>query len=209
MQNIKTYGVGALVALVVALGVSYSVKSDNVDIDSIVDRAVTKIQETLGAVPGFDFLTEELNFNGVKYFPRRQPLATATSTICSIRSPRSATTTLDSLRIHVHNATATALVLEVGRSTTGYSTTTSLMGQIARVFSLGAQSHNTYNFIASTTVDSESYFQTNPVWEFAPGTYLNVRVGGAAGDADLVTNNAVTYRNYSPKGGCSAEFLGY
>lgn len=224
MSNLKTYGVGALVALVVALGASYLVKPDVPKQEKVnVEKIINQIQEkmNLGAFPGQDFLVDYLNFNGIEKNFRRQTLRTATSTICSLRAPRNATSTLAFAQIHVHNATATALVLEVAKASGGFATTTTLVrgsdinGQL---FALGAQARNSIRFAEATYATSTPNAPTtvlvtastlNPDFEFAPGDFLNVRVGGAAGDVDFGGNNAVTYRNYSPVGSCSAEFIGY
>lgn len=205
MNNLKTYGVGVLiVALVVALGVSLSAK--NVDVDEIVSKV--KQELSLGGTPGFDFLSQEINFNGLKKHYRQQRLNTATSTICSFRSP-AATSTLASFQLHINNATATALVLEVARASTAYPTTTRLIvpGDSGLV-SLAAQSYNNVVFNpAAAATSSAGGGIVNPSVVFNPNVYINVRVGGAAGDVEFGGNNDVTYQNYSPKGSCEAEFI--
>ena len=218
MSNLKTYGVGALVALLVALGVSYSVRSSEVDVDSVV----AKVQAQLGAFPGADFLVDILNFNGVEKAYRRQSVRTATGTICSIIPPNG-TSTLVAFKIDIHNATATALVLEAGKArgtNTGTSTRLIRSGNdTTGVFALGAQSHNTIRFTetdfststpdAPTTV-SDTGAVLNPDFQFVNTAtqkdFLNVRIGGAIGSADPDTGSAIPYQNYVPVGSCVAEF---
>ena len=208
MSLYKQIGVAALVALLVSLAAVYFVKP----------KVVERIVENVGAFPGTDFLVDTLNFNGIQKTFKVQRLVTASSTVCSLVPPRTGTSTLVAFDMHIHNATGTALVLEVGKATRGNGNATSTRlirsgNDTTGVFALGAQSHNTIRFsetdFATSTADApttvlDTAAVLNTDFLFISTDRLNVKVGGAVGDLD--TGSAVPYRNYAPVGTCSAEW---
>lgn len=204
MQILKTYGVGALVALVVALGVSYSVKQENID---IVEKIVEQVK-SLGATPGTTFLSECVTFNGLDKCSERKTLTQASSTVASFGVQ--ATSTLEGYQCFIHNATGTALSLGVGKGANknNTATTTNLFvnSDENTYVAIGAQSKTNIRFSETYFATSSAELAVNSDLVFGPNDRLNIRVGGAAGDIDAETAHAVTYANYAPVGSCGVDW---
>jgi hypothetical protein len=138
------------------------------------------VNQIVGSVPGTSLSSPFWDVNGLTTEYRSQRLNVASTTICSMRSPTYATSTLVFGSVSFTTGTTTVLVVDFGRSTGPGATTTSLgQSYLAAGF--------TETFIASSTnVGTKSIF--------APGTYFNVKVGGYQGDANVL------------KGSCKGEF---
>ena len=121
MEYIKKFGVGALVALVVALGVSYSLKTD-FDEDSLL-RDVQITVETairnfsLGAIPGTAIFTNIWGVGGVDTFRAKQTWQVGSHIACQIRMP-TASSTLTHLGTYGASQVNTAGVFRVHVATT-------------------------------------------------------------------------------------------
>ena len=84
MNNLKTYGVGALVALLVSLAL-YLV---------LPDKVQTIIRETVGAISGDTLLTDEFEVGGLRTFSQKANWSTGRTTgiLCQIKLPAASTT---------------------------------------------------------------------------------------------------------------------
>lgn len=147
----KTLGVVLVVIFVVAIG-AYQFPKGN----TIVERIV-------GANPGPDSQSECTSQNGLMTCSTNKGLTLA-STTCSVRAP-AATSTLVFASLKVASTSATAALIEMGKSVSPNATTT-LLGAA----NLAANAQGT--MLASTTnagIDNANVF--------APNTYFNVKVG--------------------------------
>lgn len=101
--------------------------------------------QPLGSVVGPDSTFECTSQNGLQTCKTRQPLATATTTVCAVRSP-SATSTLVSTALQVHTSTSTAVTLTVATSTSAFATTT-----VQNTFSLASGATGSFSQTPTTT----------------------------------------------------------
>ena len=176
-----------------------------------VKTTLIKVKEVLplGALTGPILPYDHFGYGANLWFGGgRSPsvgLAQGTSTICSIRSP-AATSTIESATIHIFNATATALVLEIATDVGAFGTTTSLFDGPTQTFALGSQSKNTLDFAtgSSTANSGLGFFESNPTWEMTPSHYVNFKVAGAVGDTEGPASEI--WANYAPSGSCSVIF---
>lgn len=115
-----------------------------------------------------------MEVNGEMTCYNRSIARTATNTPCAFRSP-AATSTLRFGAYKISSTSAATLVLDIGKATTPFATTTSL-GSAA----VAADAQGTY--LASTTPSGVAAGQTilDAAWVFAPSTYFVVKVGGTA-----------------------------
>lgn len=171
MENMKQYLVPAVVSLVVV--VFFSIVSP---------RTVVNQIPGLGAVVGPDSSFPCESHNGVTRCFNRQVMNTATTTVCSFKTP-SATSTLvaASARWSVSSTTATTVYMAKGAGTNA-STTLVVSG------ALGANAFGT--LVASTTSTGAVVDGTNV---FAPNIHLNYGMTGGTG-------------TFSPTGVCQATF---
>lgn len=149
----KNYLISGVVALIVASGVSI-----------IAPRGVTTVN-TLGAVTSPDINSPYFSFGGVREWAGFTQTFAAASTTCSLQSP-AATSTLVFGSFRVASTSATAALIEMGKSVSPNATTT-LLGQAT----LAANAQGT--MIASTSLSSG----IDGAAVFAPNTYFNVKVG--------------------------------
>lgn len=112
------------------------------------------------------------------------PLQTATTTVCSLQSPTTATSTLLSGSIHFDRSSTTASTITIAKSTNGTASSTILGNQV--VVAANAQA----TLIASTTA-TQAAAQAQV---FAPGQYLVVTMTGGTG-------------TFSPTGSCYAIWV--
>lgn len=124
-MNAKNIVVSALVALVVvALGFAFFGPS----------KKVERVIERLGAFPGTSF-SEDLEYNGIKHFYRRQAFntgSTTNSTVCSIRRPEltsSTTLTYASAKVLGLSTTTSDDTFRIATGANMTSTTTLLAGR--------------------------------------------------------------------------------
>ena len=195
MNNWKTGIMAGIVALAVALGVSF-----------FVGRRPVPPEKPVGAVPG-QTLQPDLSIGDVNLRYERQRFTTATTTLCSFRAPRDATSTLESFTVAWNDASGMATSSAAGSGnpllviakdeTGGLATTTAIDSVIQLLPNYGPSSDvgvgARFKVInASTTKDG---INTNEL--LSPSTIINVRIANSyAGD----------YRGFAPNGACTAIF---
>lgn len=158
MDTLKTIGVSALVALVVAGGFVL-----------LFPKQATQVVNTLGSVASPDIPSPYLQWGGIYHYGGSTTALTQNaSTTCSIQSP-AATSTLRYAAIRFDLASTSAIQIEMGKATTAFATTTSL-----GIHNLGAGAQVT--LLASSTAATVG--GADPAIVFAPNTYFNVKLGG-------------------------------
>ena len=140
-----------------------------------------------GATPGTTISGSSLSVGGVETFYGSVGINSASTTICSLKSP-SATSTLRFASVAITTATGTAIVIDMAKDVTFNSTTTKL----ALMYSAAASERLT-NY-ASTTSSTLGF--TNFI--FGPNYYFNVKYGSSNGET-VVANNGLA-------GTCKAEW---
>lgn len=121
----------------------------------------------LGAVSGPDLFSPYWNVNGVRQWFIRQPMNKATTTLCAMRAPTSATSTLQSTSFQIVVGTSSAATIDIGTSTTAFSTTTNLVA--ARSVASGAQGYAYWSPVGGSVDDAK----------MSPGEYVVVKTAGA------------------------------
>jgi len=120
----------------------------------------------LGAVVGPDLYSPYFNVNGVRRWFISQPMNRATTTLCTLRAP-SATSTINFVSFQITTGTSTAATIDIGTSTTAFSTTTNLVA--AKSIASGAQGYAYWSSAGGSVDDSK----------MAPNEYVNVKTAGA------------------------------
>lgn len=187
----------AILVSIVALGVGLAKPESNLNMQSIVDEVVYRVQN-FGAAPGPDRFSQCETTNGVQHCWGSSSLRQASTTLCSIKSP-AATSTLVFGSVALITGTSSATAMEIGKSTVMDATTTRLTYDSAIA---GTQTLTTA--VASTSqVGSlgETYTTDAQSLVFAPNTWFNVKYGGSVCGA---TNSAACN---SFVGSCKAEFV--
>ena len=152
---------------------------------AVVERVVEK---TLGASPGPERQDACESRNGVQQCFTRMTLKTATTTVCSIRSPVNATSTLVRGSITFRTSTTTTALVTMGRSALLNATTT-LIGDPT----LSGTGQLTIRATTTTAQLDDGLTISDPVL-FPPGHWFNIGMsGGVSG-------------TYSPTGTCQATF---
>lgn len=121
----------------------------------------------LGAVSGPDLYSPYWNVNGVRQWFVRQPMNRATTTLCSMRAPANATSTLHFASFQIVLGTSTAATIDIGTSTAGFATTTNLVA--AKSIASGAQGYSYWSPAGGSVDDAK----------MAPGDYVVVKTAGA------------------------------
>lgn len=181
MNNTKTLGIPAVVAILVTLFVgTFVLKPDTI---------VNNIPTPLGGVNPV-FASPFLQWGGVNMWnARSSSLASASNVLCSIAAP-AATSTLISAAFDIEVSTSSSYILTMGKGTvqSGAGATSTVLIEGGNIAS-GAKTSLVY--VASSTSQTAI---SNGI--FAPGTYLNYAVrGGSSG---------VTYGFTMGDGHCSA-----
>lgn len=143
-----------------------------------------------GAVSGPVSYSPFQTTNGVTVEYRKQGMASATTTVCALRAPTNATSTLVAGSVAFAVSSTTASTVTVAKATTPFATTTLL-----RTVSIGANAFATFPIASTTSVASTAAWaldQTNLT--FAPGEYVVIGMAGGVG-------------TFSPTGNCQAAFL--
>jgi hypothetical protein len=183
MENYKTIIVSALTALIVALGglAAFGPSDGNDGKDGRDGRDGQEVQ--LGGatvVPYNDF-----SIGGLRTWTYKYPMATATTSVCSILSP-AATSTLDlsktAVVFTVSSTSASKITIAKGLNTTATTT------QFGTTYSLAG---NEQAVILASTTAAQDNLDINI---FAPNTSLNVGMQGGVG-------------TFSPTGFCTASFV--
>lgn len=161
----KNYIIGGLVvALVASLGLFFVEK-----------------ERPLGAVSGPDLNSEYWSVNDVRMDYRRAGMKTATTTVCSIKSPSATSTLFHALaQFVVSSSTASTVVFA---KDTGFTGSTTPLND----FSVSANAQATVSLLATTTATGKANLT------FAPNTYFNITMTGGTG-------------TFSPSGYCEAVF---
>lgn len=143
---------------------------------------------TLGSVTGPDLYSPYFNVNGVSTFYESKGLSQATTTVCSIRSPRNATSTLLSGGVRFRVASSSnAVVVDLARSVDGFASTT----KIGTTYTVGAGAQATIIASSTGSVAGDATI-------FPPGTYFVAKM-----------DNGFAATNNAPTGVCHATFEAY
>ena len=143
-------------------------------------------RDGLGAFPGPKITSTFLSFNGIEKQYQSSPFNQATTTICSLATPK-ATSSLAFYSIITTQGSTTVLMLEVvDAKAPGAVATTAATVLTTLPFNVAA---NTRQSSGTTTVG----------WKFAPSRFLNF----------LYTVKAVEGTTNTLKGKCNAEFIVY
>ncbi len=186
----------AILAIVLATGYvvrAYQGTAPKVVVEGDYIEAPTTIvqapgEETLGAFAGPDVYVPYLNINGIERTYEATRTRSATTTVCAIRSPRYATSTLSFASVHFDNvATSTNTVISVSKAKSPYATTTLLFNEWTNTASAGSSRATN----ATSTLTSVDHLV------FIPGDYIVVGVKGVSA-GQLATENVNGY--------CQAEF---
>lgn len=170
MTKNKALGIVLTIAFI-GLGYAYVMKPDTV---------IPTVSDKVGAVTGPDSFFPCESHNGVTACFGRTPMAQATTTLCTIKSP-AATSTLISFGLIISVGTSTSALIDIGEGTTPFATTTGLIVGAASVAS-GAQSSIYAQPLATSSLI------------LAPNTYVNA------------ITEAPGLGGYSYTGACSARF---
>lgn len=164
-MNMKNSILTALVVL--ALVVVGVVSSKGKTVEKIVEKQT-------GALTGPDIPSPYLSFGDVKvYAASTRNLIQGSSTVCALQAP-AATSTLRSAGIRFDLATTSAVIVDLAKDTTQYSTTTKI--------------GTTYNIAASkqaTIIASSTGSVAGDATIFAPNNWFVVRMVGATVGATL------------------------
>ena len=168
-----------LVAVVLVLGVTFP--RGNTVVERIIEA---------GASAGPNYTNSYQVLNGMEVAYRASSFQQATTTVCALRAPENATSTLAFGSVSFAVSSTSATTVTVAKATTAFATTTLL-----RTVSIAAGGQS-YFPVASTTASASvtafALAQTNET--FAPGEYLVVGMAGGIG-------------TFSPTGGCNAQFV--
>lgn len=132
----------------------------------IVNVSVPTQTPSLGAVSSPDIQSSWIRVGGVTRYYSRQNMIAATTTPCAILSPIS-TSTLLSATWQITVGTSTAATLDIGTSTTAFSTTTNLVA--AKSVAANAQGYATWKPVGGSVDDSI----------MSPSRYVVVKTAGA------------------------------
>lgn len=153
------------------------------DVTGVIDSDGYGNTLRLGAVSGPDLYSPYWNVNGVRQWFVRQPMNRATTTLCSMRAPTSATSTLNFASFQIVTGTSTSATIDIGTSTSAFATTTNLVA--AKSIASGAQGYAYWSPVGGSVDDAK----------MAPGEYVNVKTAGAG------------LSGYTYGGFCQAVFL--
>ena len=167
---------------------------------STMDNAITNFAERLGAFAGPDIKSEYLIFRGIEHRYYSSGLNQASTIVCMFKTP-AATSTLVTSSFKLTTGTTTVISVEIGKSAAQSATTT----RLAYVGSLASGALLTLNTgvatsTSDTAVNADGYTKAILTDQssdliFAPSTYINVKMGGTQGDANVYV------------GKCKAEFI--
>lgn len=165
MSNGKSVIVSAVIALAVALGVSFFVGRRPVP------------PEGLGATPGTAISGNSLSVGGVADIRASMPMMNGTSTLCAFAGPPSATSTLTEIVVEFTTASSTVGSLTLYKGSAGNATSG---GVLLDVFPLDAEI-GIVRWEASTTEIGASSFPSYVDLTFGPtSTPVVVQVEGLA-----------------------------
>lgn len=169
--------IGIVAVIVLALGVTFP-HSQTV----IQQVAKDTKSAVVGAFAGPDIYSEYLTFNGTEFHYASVPMRTATTTVCSIKTPNS-TSTITSGMVLFRTSSTSASTITIAKGVTPNASTTVIKTQAVAA---GAQATV---LVASSTMSAAAQV-TNT---FAPSTYVNVLMRKGIG-------------TFSPTGRCDVVF---
>jgi hypothetical protein len=187
MNKLQNWLIGGLIVEFIALGIFVVSRPKPV----ITERDIPR--DNLGALTGPEIPYDYFSFGGVRRFAGHMDFNTASTTLCSIKSP-AATSTLIFASAQVSQATNTAIVIDFAKSSIMDATTTKL----GTTFSLAANLKSSLIFASSTDSRVLSDIQLNQI--FGPNTRFNVKFGGGAGPST---------GTHGIGGTCNATFEGF
>jgi len=164
MDKTKLLIAGVLVAIVASAIALVSTKT------VVVNQPAA---QNYGAVAGPDMPFQYISVGGVTRYYYSYPLATGTTSPCSIQSP-AATSTLVSAGIQFTTSSSTATTITIARGTAMTATTTSIGTDYAIAANKQAM------IVASTTATA------GDATIFPPNTWFNVGMKGGVGTHDAV-----------------------
>jgi hypothetical protein len=205
MNKMKFVWGAIAVAIVIAIG-GYSFPQVQQQVEAVVGATGTRFPNGLsadstspiaGEVRGTTFTStgdsvvgddltvtgDNTSVNGITWSAQRQTMETATTTVCALRSPTGATSTLDFASANFTLSTTTAPTITLAKSATAFATTTVLGNRVT----LAANEQAT--IVATTTAAQHG----SKAFTFAPGDYFVVAMTGGIG-------------TFSPTGQCQAIF---
>lgn len=186
MDTLKVVLIAGITSALIGIGAFFAFPSHQ-----------ASVEQPVGALAGPDIPSNYLRWGsgyGVRYWPTSRALTTGTTTICSIQSP-AATSTLSWAGIKFDVSTSSATILDIGKASTPYATTT-LIG-------------TTYNILAGAQafVQASTSPAAGAAVVFAPSVYLNFKTQGGTTGGE--TASAANSSGYVPSGSCQAEFISY
>lgn len=123
---------------------------------------------TLGAQSGPDWFYPYMNFNGVETSAQTCGMASATTTLCAVKNPFSATSTVAALDWEITTGTSTAATIVANVSTGAYASSTTSNFVDATSVASGAQDSTFWN---NSGDDSDAVV--------GPGEWVLVQTEGA------------------------------
>ena len=192
LQNVVLTVVAVLAGLALVLALKPATKE--VVKETVVKEVVNSglAERLVGAIPGPDLLNPWFSVNGVAVFPVSASLTTASTTLCRIRNPVGATSTLISASVTFTTASSAALQIGIARTTNSLSyATTTAIGTDFRI--VGG--------VNPTVVASTS--PTGSAIVFDPTDYLVINAIAPDQYRTLITSAT----GLAPVGRCKATFL--
>ena len=145
----------------------------------------------LGAVSGPDYYLPYFNNNGIINYSNSVKMNTASTTLCSIKSP-TATSTLAFASVRMDRASTSASTITIAQATTAFASTSSIGSDYAVLAAQGVA-------LTASTTDNGGNDIRNEKYIFTPSQYLNVTIKGV----DTKGNEAT---GFTPTGYCKAVF---
>lgn len=140
MNNYTQLIVGAVIAIV-GLVAGFS----------IANRGSTPTETPLSAVSSPDVSSPWLRWGGVTVYNAKQTMQTATTTLCAIQNPRTATSTIRSFVAQIQTGTSTAAAISLATSTLQYATSTS--DELIADYSVASGGQTTVSFTGTTNAN--------------------------------------------------------
>lgn len=178
------------------VGVVVLVGAALVAVSSQKGDSAQQVANKFGSNPGPESTNDYQCYNGVCHFYRSSTLNQASTTLCSLKSPTNATSTLAIGSFGLTTGTTTGVAIEMAKSSIMDATTT----RISYV-QLASGARVTFNSgVATSTGNQQGILGIQHTADendliFAPGTLLNVKVGGTLGALNVLT------------GSCMADFV--
>lgn len=153
-------------------------------------RSNPVIQQVVGAFPGPDIDSKYLKVNGATQWYNRVAVRTATTTLCSIKTP-AATSTIAHFSVVLNTTASYPTQYLLGHDTAANNATTTSLGGV-----MGAYANKKLVYVASSTVN-DLFVGTTDYGAVPPNTYINF---------NLSTSTAGASATYAPSGYCTAIF---